>query len=69
MFASEGQRHYVLSEKFPLIGKLETHFAACHCRALASQPWSGGEVAELAERRKRLLLYLLRSPLLDLVTR
>jgi hypothetical protein len=39
------------------------------CRALAAQPWSPGEAAELAERRRRLALYLLRSPLLDVLTR
>ncbi|KAJ9517478.1 hypothetical protein QJQ45_024956 [Haematococcus lacustris] len=38
-------------------------------RGLAAQHWTPGEAAELAERRRRLLLYLVRPPFVDAFVR
>jgi hypothetical protein len=39
------------------------------CRGLLQQPWSPGERRELSDRRRKLLFYLLRSPMLDVFLR
>ncbi len=41
----------------------------CVHRGLLQQPWSPGERRELYDRRRKLLFYLLRSPMLDVLLR
>ena len=49
----------------PVAHGVRTAVPCLHPRTLSSQSWTPGEAAELWDRRRKLLLYLLRSPFLD----